>query len=279
MGRTVRPETSVSEYNDIETDLDEDMEKLLATLRDIPVAEIPPEFQNRLSLALKEEGKRIREEKSKGAWNVRRWNIKAIAAVAVCFVVVFASVAVYNNGIGGSSMYDSMEGSPEMASMNRSGSGSGSGSEDEAEYEENIENGTFDAGADTDVQLANDAAPAMRNPSEKYGALGKSDDLSKQDESIYVQSAAPDTLCREGGKYPEAANGYLNYRKLIDEYLEGYEFEYTSCERDPVTGEHLFTVLIISDPEGREIDSPMFFIGVQGEIHEQQQEEQDAGGD
>ena len=54
-----------------------------------------------LSETLKEEGKRIRQEKLLITARKRRNRyLKASAVIAACFVVVFASLSVYNDDIG-----------------------------------------------------------------------------------------------------------------------------------------------------------------------------------
>lgn len=86
---------------DNEKIIDNDLEKLLAILYSIPEEKIPDRFERRLSETLKEEGKRIRQEKLLITARKRRNRyLKASAVIAACFVVVFASLSVYNDDIG-----------------------------------------------------------------------------------------------------------------------------------------------------------------------------------
>ncbi len=111
--------------------IDKDMDGILTILRDIPQVSVPEEFDQRLHKALKKEGEAIRRKKGGPFTGGGKWHIKLVATVAACFLVVFASVSVYNGYSGGllknQSLADcAMENGSEMESASPGFGGLGS---------------------------------------------------------------------------------------------------------------------------------------------------------
>ncbi len=262
-----------------------DMEKLLAILHNIPEVEIPDRFEQRFNEALKAEGGRIREEKlTIGTNKKRKWHLKAMATAAACFVVVFASVSMYNDGIGpgaGRNLSEESADAPISLSADMSdaeaekrlASDSGNGSENIAEKE--------NSNQWTGQPLVTNQA----EPQEDRVSDGNGQDSVEAEIYYGIQGTGTDNLilCREGSKYVEATEEYWAYRRLVDEYLIGYEFTVTGCERDSETGGYLFEVHIVTDPEGQIVDESLILRGEQGEIHDPEnstdEDEPQAGSD
>ena len=248
--------------------LDNDMEKLLAILHNVPEVEIPDRFEKRFSEALKEEGSRIRKERLAIAANEKRkWYLKVAATAAACFVVVFASVSMYNDVIGPDRGVN-----PAEESADAPMSLSADMSNDNAALD--ASKGIDDAGS---IRAKEELTLPVEQPVTAMGRVdaegSRESDSNGQDAGqaeIYygMQSSEADTLCREGSKYVAATEEYWMYRRLVDEYLAGYEYKVTDCERDSETGSYLFEVHILMDPEGQIVDEPMILRGEQGEIHD-----------
>ena len=261
--------------------IDQDMEKLLAILHRVPEAEIPERFEQRFGEALKIEGSRIREERlHRAATKKRKWYLKVTAAAAACFVVVFASLSMYNDGIGSFTGENASEDSVSGKMMLPA---DGSGAAPEEGYADAAGEASANIAEKEDRNQSADQPVIMIGAPESAESRAGSNDagqISAQSEIYYgMQTTKQDSLCREGSKHIEATSEYLDYRKLVDEYLAGYEFEFTACERDSNTGNYLFEILILVNPEGETVNAPLILIGEQGEIHEQQEEQQAKDGE
>lgn len=256
---------------DIEKDdtQDKDMEKLLAILHDTPEVKIPERFEQRFSQVLKAEGSKIREEKRMAAANKKRkWYLKVAATAAACFVVVFASVSMYNDGIGPDSGRIASEESAETQ-MSLSGDMFNDATEEGASKDAVISTEGIQEKEDLNLSAEQATIALGRVDAEYRGESDGNEQDTGQAEIYYgMQSSEVDTLCREGSKYAEATEEYWAYRRLVDEYLTGYEFTVTDCQRDEDTGSYLFEVHIVMDPEGQIVDESLILRGEQGEIHE-----------
>lgn len=266
--------------------IDKDMEKLLAILHHIPEVEIPARFEQRLNDALKKEGSRIREERLfRTAKKKHSRYLKAAAAAAACFVVVFASLSMYNEGIGLFSDHNASEESASdetMLSAGKFDAATGKTAPSEApvaDSKETVESEDMGLAADQRVMMMNSSTPTPASEEPRSGSYDNGRDSGNAEIYYGIQNTEPDPLCRKGSKYIEATEEYLAYRKLVDEYLSGYEFELTGCDRDSVTGGYLFNILVLADPEGQIVNAPLILIGEQGEIHEQQAEQQSTDGE
>ncbi|MGI6733182.1 MAG: hypothetical protein ACOX4J_03255 [Anaerovoracaceae bacterium] len=270
-------ELNNSELND-ET-IDKDMEKILEALHQIPQVEIPDRLEVRLSNALKAEGRRIREERLLRTAKIKRNRyFKAAAVAAACFVVVFASLSMYNDGIGLFSDDNTSEESPADEVMLAAGDFDAAAREadpygtPDATFKEEAE--SENSGLAGDGHVLTDGLTSTLS-SEAPRVQSNDNGRDSENEEIYlgIQSTEPDLLCREGSQYIKATEEYLAYRKLVDEYLSGYEYELTDCERDSVTGAYLFNILILADPEGQIVNEPLILRGEQGEIYEQPEQQ------
>ncbi|MGI6763726.1 MAG: hypothetical protein ACOX4S_00165 [Anaerovoracaceae bacterium] len=269
---------------DNEKIIDNDLEKLLAILYSIPEEKIPDRFERRLSETLKEEGKRIRQEKLLITARKRRNRyLKASAVIAACFVVVFASLSVYNDDIGLFSGNNASEEAP-VGDIMLAAEDSDSTAEERAPYGAAPGAGSEKAAESEDMGLAAELhvtaersvpVPSSRELPQKSD--GNSDNVENAELYFGMQDTEPDILCREGSQYVETTEEYLNYLKLLDEYLSGYEYELTDCERDSDTGAYTFTVLILSDPEGQIVNVPLTLRGEQGVIYEQPEQQSTEG--
>ena len=269
---------------DNEKIIDNDLEKLLAILYSIPEEKIPDRFERRLSETLKEEGKRIRQEKLLITARKRRNRyLKASAVIAACFVVVFASLSVYNDDIGlfsgNNASEEALVGDIMLAAEDSDstaeerapyGAAPGAGSEKAAESEDMGLAAELHVTAERSVPV-----PSSRELPQKSD--GNSDNVENAELYFGMQDTEPDILCREGSQYVKTTKEYLNYLKLLDEYLSGYEYELTDCERDSDTGAYTFTVLILSDPEGQIVNVPLTLRGEQGVIYEQPEQQSTEG--
>ncbi|HOA41848.1 MAG TPA: hypothetical protein PLD22_03810 [Bacillota bacterium] len=269
---------------DNEKIIDNDLEKLLAILHNIPEEKIPDKFERRLSEALKEEGKRIRQEKLLiTARKKRNRYLKAAAVIAACFVVVFASLSVYNDDIGLFSWHNVSEEAP-VGDIMLAAEDSDSTAEERASYGAAPGAGAEKAAESEDMELAADlrvmaerSAPAPSSRELPQESDGNSDNVDNAELYFGMQATEPDILCREGSQYKKTTEEYRNYLKLLDEYLSGYEYELTDCERDSDTGAYMFTVLILSDPEGQIVNVPLTLRGEQGVIYEQPEQQSTEG--
>ncbi len=269
---------------DNEKIIDNDLEKLLAILYSIPEEKIPDRFERRLSETLKEEGKRIRQEKLLITARKRRNRyLKASAVIAACFVVVFASLSVYNDDIGLFSGNNASEEAP-VGDIMLAAEDSDSTAEERAPYGAAPGAGSEKAAESEDMGLAAELhvtaersvpVPSSRELPQKSD--GNSDNVENAELYFGMQDTEPDILCREGSQYVKTTKEYLNYLKLLDEYLSGYEYELTDCERDSDTGAYTFTVLILSDPEGQIVNVPLTLRGEQGVIYEQPEQQSTEG--
>ncbi|MDI9494032.1 MAG: hypothetical protein QM289_06060 [Bacillota bacterium] len=269
---------------DNEKIIDNDLEKLLAILYSIPEEKIPDRFERRLSETLKEEGKRIRQEKLLITARKRRNRyLKASAVIAACFVVVFASLSVYNDDIGLFSGNNASEEAP-VGDIMLAAEDSDSTAEERAPYGAAPGAGSEKAAESEDMGLAAELhvtaersvpVPSSRELPQKSD--GNSDNVENAELYFGMQDTEPDILCREGSQYVKTTEEYLNYLKLLDEYLSGYEYELTDCERDSDTGAYTFTVLILSDPEGQIVNVPLTLRGEQGVIYEQPEQQSTEG--
>jgi hypothetical protein len=269
---------------DNEKIIDNDLEKLLAILYSIPEEKIPDRFERRLSETLKEEGKRIRQEKLLITARKRRNRyLKASAVIAACFVVVFASLSVYNDDIGLFSGNNASEEAP-VGDIMLAAEDSDSTAEERAPYgaapgvgsEKAVESEDMGLAAELHVTAERSVpVPSSRELPQKSD--GNSDNVENAELYFGMQDTEPDILCREGSQYVETTEEYLNYLKLLDEYLSGYEYELTDCERDSDTGAYTFTVLILSDPEGQIVNVPLTLRGEQGVIYEQPEQQSTEG--
>ena len=269
---------------DNEKIIDNDLEKLLAILYSIPEEKIPDRFERRLSETLKEEGKRIRQEKLLiTARNRRNRYLKASAVIAACFVVVFASLSVYNDDIGLFSGNNASEEAP-VGDIMLAAEDSDSTAEERAPYgaapgagsEKAAESEAMGLAAELHVTAERSVpVPSSRELPQKSD--GNSDNVENAELYFGMQDTEPDILCREGSQYVKTTEEYLNYLKLLDEYLSGYEYELTDCERDSDTGAYTFTVLILSDPEGQIVNVPLTLRGEQGVIYEQPEQQSTEG--
>ena len=269
---------------DNEKIIDNDLEKLLAILYSIPEEKIPDRFERRLSETLKEEGKRIRQEKLLITARKRRNRyLKASAVIAACFVVVFASLSVYNDDIGLFSGNNASEEAP-VGDIMLAAEDSDSTAEERAPYGAAPGAGSEKAAESEDMGLAAELhvtaersvpVPSSRELPQKSD--GNSDNVENAELYFGMQDTEPDILCREGSQYVKTTEEYRNYLKLLDEYLSGYEYELTDCERDSDTGAYMFTVLILSDPEGQIVNVPLTLRGEQGVIYEQPEQQSTEG--
>jgi hypothetical protein len=82
--------------------LDENLEKIVSVLHDIPQEPLSDDFDKRLSIAFKEEGLRIRGGRNKSLLTGRR--LRTTLALAACLLVVFVSTTVYNDDTDQSSL-------------------------------------------------------------------------------------------------------------------------------------------------------------------------------
>ena len=269
---------------DNEKIIDNDLEKLLAIHYRIPEEKIPDRFERRLSETLKEEGKRIRQEKLLITARKRRNRyLKASAVIAACFVVVFASLSVYNDDIGLFSGNNASEEAP-VGDIMLAAEDSDSTAEERAPYGAAPGAGSEKAAESEDMGLAAELhvtaersvpVPSSRELPQKSD--GNSDNVENAELYFGMQDTEPDILCREGSQYVKTTEEYLNYLKLLDEYLSGYEYELTDCERVRDTGAYSFTVLILSDPEGQIVNVPLTLRGEQGVIYEQPEQQSTEG--
>lgn len=81
--------------------IQQDVERILDILHQIPQEEIPAHLDARLQEAIKEEGRKITA--SKGivpSKKNKNWYLRATVSVAACFIVGFVSLSMYNDGIG-----------------------------------------------------------------------------------------------------------------------------------------------------------------------------------
>ena len=268
---------------DNEKIIDNDLEKHLAIIYSIPEEKID-RFERRLSETLKEEGKRIRQEKLLITARKRRNRyLKASAVIAACFVVVFASLSVYNDDIGLFSGNNASEEAP-VGDIMLAAEDSDSTAEERAPYGAAPGAGSEKAAESEDMGLAAELhvtaersvpVPSSRELPQKSD--GNSDNVENAELYFGMQDTEPDILCREGSQYVKTTEEYLNYLKLLDEYLSGYEYELTDCERDSDTGAYTFTVLILSDPEGQIVNVPLTLRGEQGVIYEQPEQQSTEG--
>lgn len=246
-------ELNMFEDKNKDDNTDKDIDNILAILRDIPQAAIPDEFEGRLHEALENEGRKIREER-RTASKKRKWYIKAVAAAA-CFVVVFASVSVYNSNKGDLLQRDSYN---DSAVSERAGDELASGSEsikpDDLKSKKpdvSIRSGDCERINPQKLQAENNFAMREETPLDSepklYGA---------------------DALCVDDGKEAQ------NYIALIDLRLYGYEYELVSCEQDEASGDYRITVHISYDPKEENTDRQLVFVGRLGEIHEEQGKEE-----
>ncbi|GAB1475269.1 hypothetical protein MASR2M70_01010 [Bacillota bacterium] len=274
--------TDINNEFNIDPDIyDEDIGKMLAILHDIPEAPLPDSFNMRLGEALKYEGLRIREQRQKSVFIKRKGMMKAAAAIAACFVVVFASVSVYNNNIPSLSSERGEESAPGDALLKAAAPYENiddMGSPKMADEEAMPAMGGYDTAA-----KENSAAESLQEP-QISGGIDNSLNAGGQDPAdggLYygIQSTEADTLSREGSKCVKDAQEYRSYLKLIEVHLSGYEYEVTACEKDTKTGICLFTVLLIKDPEGQSINKYIALRGEAGVIYEEQAEEPDSSGD
>ncbi len=276
---------------DIDTDMeitdDKDMEKLLAILHDIPEVPIPEHFESRFSQALAAEGKAIREERMKNtAVKKRNWRLKAAATVAACFVIVFASVSMYNDNGGVFLRPDGTEGAETadaVAPDEMYSAAAGEARENDAEDAENNgeNNDKNNKEEQLDIEIVSEEFSGLTTMSAPMTPQIKTntDDSTVSETSPdldagHTQAGEQGFPCREGSKYIGAAAEYQAYKKRIEEYLAGYEFELLNSKRDNTSGNYLFEIRIIRNPEGESVDAPLILIGEQGEIYEQQAEPQ-----
>ena len=242
---------------------DSDTEKLLAILRRIPEVEIPGGFEQRLNEALKIEGNHIRQKRINRYGKMPKWSIKAAVAAAACFIVVFASISVYNDGKGSLSNLDTSE----IANNGE------------------ITSGLLGSPAEEAADMQSDDAESAKGYeglrglgySEDKNDTGTYPDGAQHRETLYgAETTEQDILCREGSKYIEADKEYLNYKRLIEESLSCFVFELIACEREGASGRYLFTIRILHDQEGQSIDKTLILAGEQGEIYEYREDEHSA---
>ena len=273
--------TDINDELDFDPDnCDENMGKILAILIDIPEVPLPDGFNMRLGEALKDEGQRIREERKKIIAGKGKWRIKAAAAVAACFVVVFASVSVYNDIIPSLS-WDSAEESTAGDIMLKAAAPS-DGADDLRAPETAVSESVNEDKEVEKNQLTgrgSQNAPVAGGGQLDSVAGSGQQELSNEDLFYGIQSTEADVLSREGSKCFSTLEEYRSYLQLIEVHLSGYEYEITACEKDNKTGACLFTVLLIKDPEGQSLNVYITLKGESGVIYEEQAEEPQDSGD
>lgn len=274
--------------------IEDGMDDVLAVLHTISDSSIPAALERRLSAAFKEEGERIRSDRQRLV-KTRRY-IKAAAALAACFVVVFASVTVYNNGmiplskLGGGA--DSFQEEISMDEATAEAMDVGSDIKAPALKKQVEEDNIYTRGIGSDDQAAysgceDDCSPNQNgeisdvDKSANSAIFGKKEEEKQSyDESgLDLQSMKTDVLSRESSQCLLATKELQEYIRLADQYLSNYDYEIITCERNSETGGYIFTVLIVDDPSGEKINDTLVLFGESGEIYEQQSEEPKTGSD
>lgn len=257
---------------------DENMDKILAILNDIPEVPLPDGFNMRLGEALKDEGQRIREERKKPITGKGNWRIKAAAAVAACFLVVFASVSVYNDIIPSLSPDSAEESTTADVMLKAAAPSDGT---DDLGAPETAKSDISAASVEESQRAANGSQNIPPTDDGQPDSVAGSGQQELPDEDLFygIQSTEADVLSREGSKCFSTLEEYKSYLQLIEVHLTGYEYEITACEKDSKTGVCHFTVLLIKDPEGRSLNEYMTLKGESGVIYEEQAEEPQNSGD
>jgi hypothetical protein len=65
---------------------------------------------------------------------------------------------------------------------------------------------------------------------------------------------------------------YVEYERLIKQYLGNVDYEILSYNQKEETGEYVFNILITMDSEGNTVNTRMVLMGSEGEIYEPQQD-------
>lgn len=275
------------------------MDRLMEALSRVPQAELPKDFDMRLTAALKEEGKAIRAARA-ASRRKRIW--KTAAAMAAVFVVGFVSLSMYNRGDGffpvdvgsGGTEFSAADKLIDLSDCTQKElcTDTGQGTE---EY------GVTSDGAEGSQDQSNDnraATPAVYRYSAGNLGLGRSAGVSdpQEPEQAEAKTSLEDTALKpeSGLASPESADGDLAaggsqksmdvpsrhgdsfiqqsreqhyYLKMLKETLAGQDYDVVSCKKDSATGNYIFEVAI-NPTDGDAGETVKTYVGRKGKLKE-----------
>ncbi len=246
---------------------DEQMERILKILNDIPEQMIPETLESRLKEALREEGENIRRlrEAAERKTKKRKTIFRSLSTLAACLVVGVVSISMYNSmGID----IDQNENAKTAALY----------SEKATDNELN------------DTAIAEDAVKA-EEPEEIYGAASGGAPESDLNEAPKAKSIAPKAAVAESieaeSRSVTAAEGSetdMNMAlaaaapedpnlALIKEYLKTDQFTVVSVTPevpDETTKEIVYEILLNVDKDGKPAEETIKLVVAEGVVNEQQ---------
>lgn len=256
---------------------DEDMKKLLTILQEVSELPLPDAFDERLRSALKYEGRKIREEAGHNSeYKRKKWYVKTIATLAACFLVVFASVTVYNNhGV----LFEETDGN-NMENIMEANLGADKEKALNDVIDENIDK--------VPLVVSEDGVSGLSAYGDSDGILKKElkkDSIAKNDRKLSTDNSAvaeaeSGSLMDSGfrGASPASDESAIYLEKIAQEFA-GYEYDIVSLEKNDVEEDvYDFIILIRKDSNGNDINEYVKLSGKSGELYDAESKKPEAGG-